>query len=167
VTFMRGTVMLAYWHNLRIGATMIRRLIATLLILSGAPGCKDGTDGSHHTQVEQVKNMEPAVQRIAPRAAGTSDLFKSCSAGNGLACYEAGMRCEKGEGTSVDLAKARDLFEKGCEVGGFTDQGSSCCSAGLYWTFGTPFGLPVDREHGKKLLEKGCQLGYQHACTPR
>ncbi|NPA50906.1 MAG: SEL1-like repeat protein, partial [Epsilonproteobacteria bacterium] len=90
---------------------------------------------------------------------GVDFYLKACKEGSMWGCYKAGLKYFKGDGSSQDLIRAKELFTKACD-GGFI---KGCYSLGeLYLE-----GIGIEKSYSKalSLFEYSCKKGDSKSCN--
>jgi uncharacterized protein len=130
------------------------------------------------------------IARDITRAVATYE--RGCRLGMALACANFGYLLENGLGVARDTARARTLYRDACGGGEVyaclhhemmavqppgdpfravehweracaARDARACAFAGLMWEDG-PDGYARDETKSRQAMERGCELGNQHAC---
>lgn len=88
-----------------------------------------------------------------------SFYIKACDYGDGKSCSDIADNYYEGKnGLKVDLIKAKEMFEKGCE----DNYAYSCYS--LAYMYENAEGTKGDQKRAEKLYKIACDGGYKNAC---
>ncbi len=86
-------------------------------------------------------------------------FLKGCRLGDSGACYVLGTNYDQGIGVKKNLNLATKYYSKGCKL----NEATSCYMIGMSFYRGIG-GVQMDKEKGKKYLNKACDLGEPEAC---
>jgi len=105
---------------------------------------------------------EMLVEGLIPdKKAALERLQKCCEFENPHACGITGVQYELGGAVARDLARAMQLYKRGCEVGG--GNVAACYRLGVGYDKGR--GVARDVVKARELIEKACKGGHTEACA--
>ncbi|MEM9188469.1 MAG: tetratricopeptide repeat protein [Myxococcota bacterium] len=118
-------------------------------------GCELGNDESCRLEAEQWMD---GFGRATPMD-GAERLDGYCQNAIALACFGLGTRLHEGrEGVPRNREQARELFDRGCELG----DAISCVRFATYLASGD--GGSRDRTGAEETRRRACELGHAPAC---